>query len=240
MASEEKFRAVVVSSEAGPEIALLQTADRPAILSRGDPEAARCAARSEAADLSGITGPADVADAFSEAWCAYTSGSAHLHWETTFYTLDRVTPFQSPQGRLERAQAADLAELQPLAVHAARDMNLPAAEQDPEEVEKRVRRNIAGGRQFLWREGSSIQSIAGYAEAPGDGGARIGMVYTRPELRGRGYGTAVTGSLAQMLLDQGQTWVCLFADNANPNSNRIYRRLGFQPEVVYRTWLFTA
>ena len=70
-------------------------------------------------------------------------------------------------------------------------------------------------------------------------GARIGLVYTRPELRGRGYGSAITGSLAQLLLDEGQVWISLFADNANPVSNSIYRRLGFQAELVHRTWLFT-
>ncbi len=82
--------------------------------------------------------------------------------------------------------------------------------------------------------------LASYAESLDDAGARIGLVYTRPELRGRGYGTAITGSLAQLLLNEGQAWVCLFADNANPVSNGIYQRLGFQPELTYRTWLFDA
>jgi len=50
--------------------------------------------------------------------------------------------------------------------------------------------------------------------------------------------TAITGSLAQLLLDEGQAWVSLFADAANPVSNGIYQRLGFKPELNYRTWLF--
>jgi predicted GNAT family acetyltransferase len=156
----------------------------------------------------------------------------------TFYTLDRVEPFHHPGGSLRRATLADLDDLRPLAIAAAKAMNLPLHEQNPEEIEKRIRRNIDGNRQFLWTEGSSIRAIASSAESLPDSGARIGLVYTPLELRGRGYGTAITGSIAQLLLDQGQAWVSLFADNSNPVSNRIYQRLGFRPELTYRTWQF--
>jgi predicted GNAT family acetyltransferase len=236
--SGEQARCWLISSESGPEIALLQTPQYDAVISDGTAEAAQWAARLLPPDLPGIVGPSAVADAFSSEWCARNSRSAHLHWGMTFYTLDRVEPFRHPDGALRRATVADLDDLRPLAIAAAKDMNLPAQEQNPEEVEKRIRRNIAGDRQFLWVEGSQIQAIAGYAESLPDAGARIGVVYTRPEARGRGFGTAITGSVAQLLLDQGQAWVSLFADNANPVSNGIYQRLGFKPELVYRTWLF--
>ena len=158
----------------------------------------------------------------------------------TFYTLDRVEQFVHPGGALRRATLADLDDLRPLAIAAAKAMNLPMQEQQPEEIEKRIRRNIDGNRQFLWTDGAQIRAIASSAESLPDAGARIGLVYTPPEFRGRGYGTAITGSLAQLLLDQGQAWVSLFADNANPGSNRIYQRLGFRPELAYQTWLFEA
>ena len=155
-----------------------------------------------------------------------------------FYTLDRVEAFRRPPGELRRATIDDFDALLPLAIAAAQDMNLPTMEQIPEEVEKRVRRSVAGNQLFFWVEESSIQAIAAYAETIGKAGARVGLVYTRPELRGRGYGTAITGSLAQLLLDEGQAWVSLFADTANPVSNGVYQRLGFKPELNYRTWLF--
>jgi predicted GNAT family acetyltransferase len=235
--SAENARCWLVSA-GGPEIALLQTPPSDVTISDGSIEAARWAARFLPSDLPGIVGPSAVADAFSKEWCSRTSQSAHLHWEMTFYTLDRVEPFRHPGGNLRRATLADLDDLLPLAAAAAKDMNLPLTEQNPEDVERRIRRNIAGARQFMWTEDSAIRAIAGYAEALDDAGARIGLVFTPPALRGRGYGTAITGSLAQLLLDEGQAWVSLFADNANPVSNGIYRRLGFQPELTYRTWSF--
>ncbi|HEY1754126.1 MAG TPA: GNAT family N-acetyltransferase [Bryobacteraceae bacterium] len=236
--SAEHARGWLVLSDDGPELALLKTPLHPPTMSDGSIEAAQCAAQFLPPDLPGIVGPSAVADAFSAEWCLQTSQSAHLHWEMTFYMLDRVEPFVAPAGELRRATLADLDELRPLAVAAAKAMNLPAAEQNPEEIEKRLQRSLAGNRQFMWTEGASIRAIAGYGESLPDAGARIGLVYTPLELRGRGYGSAITGSLAQLLLNQGQAWVSLFADDANPVSNRIYRRLGFRPELKYRTWLF--
>jgi hypothetical protein len=52
-------------------------------------------------------------------------------------------------------------------------------------------------------------------------------VYTPPELRGRGYATALTAELSQRLLDQGRRFCFLFTDLTNPTSNAIYERIGY-------------
>ena len=69
-------------------------------------------------------------------------------------------------------------------------------------------------------------------------GARIGPVYTPPEARGKGYASACVGGLAQRLLDDGKTSCGIFADLANPASNRVYQRLGFQEACRYREYTF--
>jgi predicted GNAT family acetyltransferase len=48
------------------------------------------------------------------------------------------------------------------------------------------------------------------------------------------------GQLARQLLDGGKTWCGIFADLANPASNRIYQRLGFQEACRYREYTFEA
>ena len=106
------------------------------------------------------------------------------------------------------------------------------------EVEKGLRRALAEGKQFVWADGDSIRSMASYVEGLPGSGARIRSVYTPPEFRGRGYGSATVGRLAEMLLAEGQAWVSLFADNANPTSTGVYRRLGFQPRLVFKSWRF--
>ncbi|NUU20167.1 MAG: GNAT family N-acetyltransferase, partial [Streptomycetaceae bacterium] len=61
------------------------------------------------------------------------------------------------------------------------------------------------------------------------GVARIGPVYTPPEHRGRGYGSAATAARAAAALADGADEVVLFTDVANPTSNSIYRKLGYTP-----------
>ena len=65
-------------------------------------------------------------------------------------------------------------------------------------------------------------------------GTRVGYVYTPPSFRGRGYASATVASLSQQLLDGRRRFCFLYTDLANPTSNAIYQRIGYQPvaEVV--------
>jgi predicted GNAT family acetyltransferase len=65
--------------------------------------------------------------------------------------------------------------------------------------------------------------------APAFGVSRIGPVFTPADSRGRGYGSAVTAAAADLALGNGVDNVVLFADLANPVSNGIYQRIGFEP-----------
>jgi predicted GNAT family acetyltransferase len=58
---------------------------------------------------------------------------------------------------------------------------------------------------------------------------RVGPVYTPPEHRGLGYAGAVTATVSRAALDAGACEVVLFTDLANPVSNALYRRIGYQP-----------
>ena len=60
-------------------------------------------------------------------------------------------------------------------------------------------------------------------------GIRIGAVYTPPELRRRGYASALVAAVSKAELDRGRHWCFLFTDLANPTSNRIYQAIGYRP-----------
>ena len=231
-------RGWMTASGAAPQLALFQSPPHYVLLSRGSLEAARWAAETLDVELPGVFGPAAVTRSFATAWSERMGRLSVLNGEMTFFTLESGAPFLRPEGSLRAAREEDFAELMPITIAAAREMNLPTPEQDPEQVEKGLRRAIAEARQFVWTDGSSIRATASYVSALTGGGARIRGVYTSPEFRGRGYGTAVTGALAEWLLAGGQAWVSLFADNANPVSTGIYCRLGFQPGCVYRSVRF--
>ena len=80
-------------------------------------------------------------------------------------------------------------------------------------------------------------SLAGFA-GPTPNGIRIGPVYTPPELRGHGHGTAVTAGVSQLLLDRGHKFCFLYTDLANSTSNAIYMRIGYEPVCDSRELAF--
>jgi predicted GNAT family acetyltransferase len=85
---------------------------------------------------------------------------------------------------------------------------------------------------LLWEDGGEPVSFAGWG-GPTPNGIRIGPVYTPPELRGRGYATALSAELSQRLLDGrlfdgGRRFCFLYTDLANPTSNAIYERIGYR------------
>ena len=66
------------------------------------------------------------------------------------------------------------------------------------------------------------------ASPPSFGVARVGPVYTPPAQRGRGWASNAVAEISWRIQAQGVR-VCLFTDQANPTSNKIYTALGYQP-----------
>lgn len=230
---------LVAGDDGEPLLALGLNAGQPLILSGGGAEAARFAAgRLDASGLSGMAGPAEPAQAFAAQYAERYAVQAVLHMTSTFYTLDRPPVGAPPPGELRQAAADDFHALYPLARDAMRAMNLPPSECEPAHVAAALRRRLAAGQQFCWHDSGGVRALASYAPALAEGGARITFVYTPPELRGRGYGAAVTTALCQRLFAAGQSWVCLYADQASPAANRLYLRLGFQPHHTAQMWRF--
>ena len=90
---------------------------------------------------------------------------------------------------------------------------------------------------YVWEHEGRPVSIAAYA-GPTPNGIRVSHVYTPPELRGRGYASAVTAALTQHLLDTGYRYCFLYTDLSNPTSNSIYQKIGYQPVADVDEWLF--
>ena len=88
---------------------------------------------------------------------------------------------------------------------------------------------IDAGRVWLWEVAGEPVHLTGF-NAPSFGVARVGPVYTPRAHRGRGYASAAVAGVSRRLLDEGVR-VCLFTDQANPTSNRIYQALGYRPVV---------
>lgn len=107
---------------------------------------------------------------------------------------------------------------------------LPDDRSGDEVTREEVAGRIAAGRCWLWEDAQERPvALAGIA-GPEHGVGRIGPVYTAPASRGRGYAGRLVATVARRMLAQGVR-VCLFTDQANPVSNRLYERIGFRPVV---------
>ena len=85
-----------------------------------------------------------------------------------------------------------------------------------------------GNRFVLWDVDGAAVSMA-MLRVPAADVSRIGPVFTPLTERGHGYGSAVTAAAADLAHRSGTAEVVLFADLANPVSNAIYPRIGFEP-----------
>ena len=113
------------------------------------------------------------------------------------------------------------------------DVNEPPRDWGPD-----VLHQIDGGRYWLWLDDGRPVSLVGHAR-PAAGVARVGPVYTPDSQRGRGFGSALTAFVSQVLLDRGFQ-VCLYTDLANPTSNKIYAAIGYLPVTDLARIEFTA
>lgn len=91
-------------------------------------------------------------------------------------------------------------------------------------------RRIRDGHFWFWVDRSGQPVHLTGVTPPSFGVARIGPVYTPPAERGRGWARNAVGELSRRLLATGAR-VCLFTDQANPTSNRLYHALGYRPVV---------
>jgi predicted GNAT family acetyltransferase len=82
---------------------------------------------------------------------------------------------------------------------------------------------------WLWEdEPGRAVSLVGHSRVPA-GMARVGPVYTPPEHRGHGFAGALTAVTSIAARKAGAREVLLFTDLANPTSNGVYQRIGYEP-----------
>jgi predicted GNAT family acetyltransferase len=91
-------------------------------------------------------------------------------------------------------------------------------------------RRLHAGRLWFWVDEIGERVHLTGANPPSFGVARVGPVYTPPAQRGRGWASNAVAEVSRRIQAEGSR-VCLFTDQANPTSNKIYAALGYRPVV---------
>ena len=220
---------LTVWDEGEPVGAALQTPPYP-LACNGLPAAAIHPVSTELArirpGLSGVRGRRDLATAFADAWCSVTGRTGSVSTAEMLYRLGTLEPPAGVAGAHRHATTAD----RPVLVDwVGRFFVETFSHQRADAAGERFVDNAKSvGDQFvLWENDGAPVSMA-MLRAPSARVSRIGPVFTPQGSRGRGYGSAVTAAAADLARRSGVDEVLLFADMANPTSNRVYQAIGFE------------
>jgi len=183
--------------------------------------------------LGGVNADQPAATAFAAAWHELTGDTVEESMRSRLYQLGRLRPPEPfPPGQARVAGPADRSLL--VAWSAAFGQE---ARTGPRNVAATVDDRLSYRGYTLWEQDGQPVSVAGLTRQVA-GQVRVGPVYTPPRHRGRGYGGAVTWAVSQAARAAGAAQVVLFTDLANPTSNALYQRLGYQPVADRRVLAF--
>lgn len=179
----------------------------------------------DGADVPGVNGAKPEVEVFARAWEVATGRVARRRVELGIYALRTVRPVEGVPGHLRPAGIEDRDALLEWITAFEAEAIPGGSPGDPATMIDLRLADPAEGFD-LWEDPGSV-SMTGFGGATPNG-VRIGPVYTPPELRGRGYASALVAETSQRLLDGGKRFCFLYTDLANPTSNAIYRRIGYE------------
>jgi predicted GNAT family acetyltransferase len=195
-------------------------------------------ARAAFGTLPGVVGPKAPAAEFAELWQEATGGDARVEIEQRCFRAEQVRSPANVAGAMRdyEPRHRDVA-VRWMDAFVAEALHGPEPESAEAFVDRRNEDPDAG--LVLWEDEGQPVSFAGFGGRTPNG-IRIGPVYTPPELRGRGYASALTAAITQRLLDEGRRFCFLFTDLGNPTSNSIYQRIGYRPVGDVDLWRFSG
>ncbi|WP_244932042.1 GNAT family N-acetyltransferase [Nocardioides sp. W7] len=184
--------------------------------------------------LGGVNGALVPARVLAEETARLSGGTTTVQERTRLWELGELVAHDAPGG-LRIATAADV----PLATAWWNDFGVLAAEMtgrvgpphgSESLSEDELASRVEAGLVWLWEDPDGEVVHLTHHNVPAYGVVRIGPVITPREHRRRGYAGAAVAQVSARLRAEGHR-VCLFTDQDNPTSNRIYAAIGFRPVV---------
>ncbi len=182
----------------------------------------------------GVIGLSDAAGEFVGIWRKLTGATPGQLTHERLFQLEHVIEPRWPPGSFCAAGEGDVSLVAKWMAAFQHEALPNRSHPDPATWAKC---RVGEGDVFLWKvDGRPVSLAARSRETPR--AQAIGPVYTPPEHRGRGYASAVTARLSQLILDAGKRYAVLFTDLSNPTSNHIYRKIGYRPVCDYDEYIF--
>ena len=184
--------------------------------------------------IPGVFAEKKLAAAFADIYTHKTNQLARPDSSMKIYWLDNVNQIAQAPGLLRQADFGDLFYLPYW--DQAFQLNCALPMDDLATATAKTKNRLENKMIYVWEDGVPVsQAAVGRKTIKG---SVINAVYTPPHYRNKGYATACVSSLSQLLLEQGSKFCCLFADQDNPISNRLYLNIGYMPGCVMDQYKF--
>jgi RimJ/RimL family protein N-acetyltransferase len=172
--------------------------------------------------LPGVGGPERTASALARAWTARFGGRWLIEHRQRLHSLAAVRfPSAPAPGTLRLALAADVPVARAWMAGFIRETGVRYVGADT------AGRLIDEQRLHFWVDGEPRCMLGAVRDTPNTAG--VAAVYTPRQFRNRGYASIAVATLSRQLLDAGRRSCFLYTDLANPVSNSVYRRIGYEP-----------
>lgn len=164
----------------------------------------------------------------AQRWRELSGRDFRLHLSLRLFRTSQVIDPSPAPGELRDATSADLS----IATNWIGAFGQEIREPFPDPA-RAAQLSIDEGRLHLWIDEHGEPRACCAWQGPTPNSVRIGLVYTPPDSRGRGYASNAVAELTRRLLGSGRKYCTLFTDASNPTSNRIYQKIGYEPVAKF-------
>jgi GNAT superfamily N-acetyltransferase len=166
--------------------------------------------------MSGISGAEPTASALAAVSFANRWRVTSRQWLWSVAAVEQ--PDAAPAGALRLATDTDAAVVWEWGAALARDTGMP--------LDGRFCTALLRAQQLYFWDDGAPRCMAG-VQVRTERSAALGVLYTPPDWRGKGYGTATVAAWSREALGRGKR--CLFyTDAANATTTRVCRKLGYE------------
>jgi len=227
--SEGRLRAAAVRTPPHRLVLAAHPADRSALVSLAE------GLHAAGAVLPGAQGTVDAVGGFADRWSSLTGAEVTAGANLQLYRLRETPPWPRATGALRCAERWDVDLLSDWAAAFASE----AVPHNPaRDMRRFIESLIASAALFVWDDDGPVSMAASTRPTPN--GISLNLVYTPPPHRRRGYASACVAALSRRMLASGRDFCTLFADLANPTSNRIYTSIGYRVVESFREVTFRS
>jgi GNAT superfamily N-acetyltransferase len=174
-------------------------------------------------EVSAVSGVPSTARAIAAAWATLTGGTTRCRLSEAMHALEEVVdPARPAPGRLRPAHASE----RDLFVGWMREFGNEADLGPDDQAAVLVDASLRRQELMVWEDGAPVSMLVSNPCVAGV--VRIGLVYTPPAHRRRGYATSAVAAASRAALADGARRCMLYTDVSNPTSNKIYAEIGYR------------